>query len=231
MIERDHRLTPEEARRNALGQSLRFVLDPEQDITYPSSLPGFFPAITHCKCRMEPFNLPTLNGLHLVAGLCDGVFLGSAALAGFPSLNTLRHTGRLENHRVNVFQSESKNQSMVIEIDHEGTIYEGKKAADVARMMVGRRTFIGWPYLQEGLVVAVSDELFRHEMRPFGNGEQQRLAPLPHSGLELANWRRNANRIESVYSKRYAVETGSVDVILHVKPLKGMFTPVACTWF
>lgn len=170
---------------------------------------------------MEAFHLPTLDGLHLVEGLLDDVVLGSAALAGFPSLKTLPHTGRLEHHHVNVFQSESKNQSMVIEIDSDGAYYDGKGAADIARLMVGKKSFLGWPFLQEGLVVAVSDEHFRHEMRPFGNGGQSRLAAMPHSNLELSNWRRSANRIESTYSKRYAVVTGPIELLLHVRPLKG----------
>ena len=171
-------------------------------------------------CRMEVFHLPTLDGLHLVEGLCDGVFLGSAALAGFPSLKTLPYSGRLEHHHVNVFQSESKHQTMVIEIDNDA--YEGKGAAEIAEMMVGKKTYIGWPFLQEGLVVAVSDEMFRHEMRPFGVG-QERLAGEPHSPVEQSNWRRNAIRIEQVYSKRFAVITGPVELLLHVRPLKGEF--------
>jgi 5'-3' exoribonuclease 1 len=169
---------------------------------------------------METFHLPILDGLHLVEGLCDGVFLGSAALAGFPSLKTLPYSGRLEYHHVNVFQSESKNQTMVIEIDNDA--YEGKGAAEIAEMMVGKKTYVGWPFLQEGLVVAVSDGMFRHEMRPFGVG-QERLAGQPHSPVEQANWRRNATRIEQVYSRRFAVITGPVELLLHVRPLKGEF--------
>lgn len=169
---------------------------------------------------METFHLPTLDGLHLVEGLCDGVFLGSAALAGFPSLKTLSYSGHLEHHHVNVFQSESKHQTMVIEIDNDA--YEGKGAAEIAGLMVGKKTYIGWPFLQEGLVVAVSDEMFRHELRPFGVG-QERLAGQPHSPIELSNWRRNAARIEQLYSKRYGVITGPVELLLHVRPLKGEF--------
>jgi 5'-3' exoribonuclease 1 len=168
---------------------------------------------------MEPFNLPTLDGLHLVEGLCDGVFLGTAALAGFPSLNTLPHTGRLEYHHVNVFQAESRSQSMVVEIENN---FAGKKTADIAEMMVGKKTFIGWPFLQEGLVVAVSDELFRHEMRLFGASSERRPAAAPHSPVTLSRWKNSATRIEEVYSKRFAVVTGPVEFLLHVRPLKGM---------
>lgn len=168
---------------------------------------------------MEAYHLPTLDGLHLVEGLCDGVFLGSSALAGFPSLMTIPHTGRLEHHHVNVFQSESKNQSMVIEIDNEK--YEGKSTEDIAKLTVGKRTFLGWPFLSEGLVVAVSDDMFRHEMRPFGNRGQSRLSGLPHNQMEMTRWRNIGTRIQQVYSKRYAVETGPVQHLLHVRPLKG----------
>ena len=212
-------MTTEEVQRNSFGTSTRFTYDPEQDTVFPSSLPGFFAAIHHCKCRTEPFNLPTLDGLHLVEGLCDGVFLGTAALAGFPSLKTLPHTGRLEYHHVNVFQADSKNQSMVVEIEND---FAGKKTSDIAELMVGKKTFIGWPFLQEGLVVAVSDELFRHEMRPLGASLEMRLAALPHSQVDLGKWRKSATRIEEVYSKRYAVVPGPVKFLLHVRPLKGM---------
>ena len=78
---------------------------------------------------MEPFNLPTLDGLHLVPGLCDGVFLGAEALAGFPTLQTLPHTAQLGYHGVNVHGSESKNKSMIVHIQNS---FEGKKSEDVA---------------------------------------------------------------------------------------------------
>ena len=68
---------------------------------------------------MEPFDLPTLDGLHLVEGLCDGVLIGAEALAGFPSLHTLPHTASLGHHGVNVHGSESRNKSMIVHIENE----------------------------------------------------------------------------------------------------------------
>jgi 5'-3' exoribonuclease 1 len=219
---REHRLTAEEKQRNGIGTSTRFVYSPDSVSVYPSSLPGFFPAITRCLCLMEPFDLPTLDGLHLVEGLCDGVQLGVEALAGFPSLHTLPHTAQLEHHGVNVFQAESKNQSMVIMIENT---YDGTKTEEIARLMVGKRTFIGWPFLTEGLVVAVSDELFRHEKRPFGNGQEKVMGD-PHSPADITNWRRRTSRIEDTYSKRFAVITGQVEILLHVRPLRGEYSSI-----
>ena len=168
---------------------------------------------------MEPFDLPTLDGLHLVEGLCDGVFLGSSALAGFPSLKTLPHTAQLGYHGVNVFQSESKNKSMILHIDNR---FEGRTTEHIAQEMVGKRTFINWPFLQEGLVVAVSDNLFRHEKIAFGNAQKKVLAS-PHGQDLLHSWRRKSENIDHKYSKRSGVIIGQTDVLVHVWPLKGCY--------
>src|SRR5689334_4957779 len=115
---REHRLTKGERERNTWGPSLKFTVSTGEPTVYPSSLPGFFPPISRCMCVTEPFNLPTLDGLHLVPGLCDGVFLGAEALSGFPSLKTLPHTAMLGHHHVNVHGTESRNKSMVISIQN-----------------------------------------------------------------------------------------------------------------
>ena len=74
-----------EKQRNGFGTSTRFSYNSGEPTQYPSSLLGFFPPLYSCRCIMEPFDLPTLNGLHLVPGFCDGVLTGAEALAGFPS--------------------------------------------------------------------------------------------------------------------------------------------------
>jgi 5'-3' exoribonuclease 1 len=168
---------------------------------------------------MEDFDLPTLDGLHLVEGLCDGAVLGADALAGFPSLSTLPHTAQLGFHGVNVHGTESRNQSMVIHIKNP---YEDRTTSDVAREMVGSRVFVGWPYLREGLVAAVSDCLFRYEKMTVIPGKPAKVVANPHAPAGLGIWKSKAEKIEHTYSKRCAVITGSVEVLLHVRPLKGL---------
>lgn len=167
---------------------------------------------------MEPFDLPTLDGLHLVEGLCDGVFLGADALAGFPSLQTLPHTALLGPHGVNVHGSESRNKSMVIHVDNA---HEHRKVADIAQEMIGERTFIGWPFLLEGKVFAVSDSLFKYEKLSIVQGDPPKVISNPHTPQALGLWKMKAEKIEHYYSKRCGVITGNVDVLLHVRPLKG----------
>lgn len=188
---------------------------------YPSSLPGFFPPITRCQCKMGPFNLPTLDGLHLVKGLCDGVQLGIHAMPGFPTLQTLSHTTQVLHHSVNVFQADSRNQSVVLFIQNT---WGGKKTADIAEKLIGTRIFGNWPFIVEGMVVAVSDSHFKYEKTLFGGVEK--VISNPHtSGPRdggMGGWTRRAERIENWYSKRFGVVTGSVDVLVHMRPLKGV---------
>ena len=218
MASREHRLTPEERQRNTWGPSLKFFQGTGEPTVYPSSLPGFFPPIYRCTCVMETFNLPVLDGLHLVPGLCDGVFLGAEALAGFPSLKTLPHTAALGYHGVNVHGSESRNKSMVVHIQNP---YEGEKTEDIANKFIGQRVFINWPFLQEGKVVAVSDSLFKYEKMAVVPGTPAKVISAPHAFQAQGHWKTKAERIESVYSKRCGVVTGEVEVLLHVRPLKG----------
>ncbi|KAI0091131.1 exonuclease II [Irpex rosettiformis] len=219
MASREHRLTKDEKRRNSYGTSTKFSYNSGEPTEYPSSLPNFFPSLHRCTCTMEPFDLPTLDGLHLVEGLCDGVFLGSYALAGFPSLQTLPHTASLGFHHVNIHGSESRNKSMVVHIQNP---YENRKVQDIAGELIGERIFIGWPFLQEGKVVAVSDSLFKYEKLVVTPGSPPKVVSNPHHPHGLGLWKSKAERIEHFYSKRCGVVTGDIEVLLHVRPLKGL---------
>ncbi|KAL4244297.1 5'-3' exoribonuclease 1 [Abortiporus biennis] len=219
MRSREHRLTEEEKRRNSFGTSTKFIFNPGEPTLYSSSLPGFFPDLHRCQCTMEPFDLPTLDGLHLIEGLCDGVFLGAEALAGFPSLQTLPHTATLGFHGVNVHGSESRNKSMVVHIQN---VHENRKVQDIANEMVGRRTFVNWPFLQEGMVVAVSDSLFKYEKASIISGDPPKVVQNPHSPHGVGYWKMKSEKIEQYYSKRCGVITGGIDVLVHVRPLKGL---------
>ncbi|KAF7304085.1 5'-3' exoribonuclease 1 [Mycena indigotica] len=219
MQPREEILTAEEKSRNSFGTSTKFSYSHGEPTLYPSSLEGFFPPINNCTCVMEPFDLPTLDGLHPVMGLVDGVLMGKAALAGFPSLNTLPHTAVLGVHGVNVHGTESKNKSIVVNIQNP---HEARKTEDIAKEMIGKRTFTGWPFLREGMVVAVSDSHFKYDKMSLISGGPQRVISNPHTPHGLGYWKMKAERIETTYSKRSGVITGMIDVLLHVRPLKGM---------
>jgi 5'-3' exoribonuclease 1 len=210
-------LTPEEKARNTWGCALRFMYNPDLDLLYKSPMPDVFPDLIHCRCLMTQYELPSLDGLPYRVGLLPGAKVGIHALAGFPSLHTLPYRGHLEQAGVTVFQQASKNDSMVITLQN---LFEGQKTESLAHSKIGKKIFFGWPYLREGKVVAVSDNLFRYEVVSVGS--TSKVVPIAHGPGQLVEFERDSNRIEENYSKRFGVVTGEVEVLVHVAPLKGL---------
>jgi 5'-3' exoribonuclease 1 len=212
---REGALTAEERARNSMGNSWCCVHDPTATSRiYPSPSPSFLPDLHHCLSSMSPYNLPTLDGLHFVKGLCQGVLLGKDAIAGFPSLNTLPHVGHLGLHHVNVFQAESKNETLVVTL---GNVFEDWKSEDVARKLLKEKVYVNYPYLQEALVVGLSDELFSYQF-----DQNNQVQGIPHEPISSALWQKAGDRIERWYSKKLGTVIGTVDVVVKVKLLKGL---------
>jgi len=139
MRTKEARLTSAERARNEFGVTLKFSYDPKLDYLYSTSMSGVFPDIAHCHCNMNVYELPTLEGLDIIVGLCEGVKLGADALAGFPSLSALDHVAQLGFHNVNVFQQDSRNESMVITL---GNAYDGGKV-EAAKKLIGQKAYVG----------------------------------------------------------------------------------------
>ncbi|WEW56149.1 exonuclease II Exo2 [Emydomyces testavorans] len=214
MAMKEDLLTSEEKARNSFGVTLKFTYSPDIEFTYPSSLVGIFPDISRCHCIENVYELPTMEGLEPYVGLMDGTKLGTEALAGFPSLKTVDHTGQLGFHGVTVFQQESRNETMVITL----TEPETRSRSEIAKAKVGKRVHIGYPFLHEAVVVRASDELFDYVQV---DGEEH-VVSIPHDPTQIDQWKRKADRIESYYSKRLGMIIGDVESIVHVHVLKGL---------
>lgn len=215
MKSKDALLSQEEKDRNEFGVSLKFSYSSDTSYTYPSSLIGIFPNLPNCHCVENIFDLPTMEGLDLHVGLMEGVKLGETALAGFPTLKTLNHTGTLGFHGVNVFQQDSRNESMVITL----TDAEKRTKVEAAKALLERKVHVGYPFLSEAKVTRVSDEMFNYTHPQNGTG-----LPLatPHGPQEIEMWHKKAERIETIYSKRLGMIIGQVESLVHVDMLKGL---------
>ncbi|KAE8150189.1 XRN 5'-3' exonuclease N-terminus-domain-containing protein [Aspergillus avenaceus] len=211
---REHLLTPDEKARNGFGASLKFTYSPDVQFLYPSSLPGVFPDIPNCHCIENIFDLPTMDGLEPFIGLVDGVQMGASALAGFPTLKTLPHAGQLGFHGVCVFQQESRNESMVITVLDPGS----RSGTELAKQKLGKRIYVGYPFLQEAFVVRVSDELFDYIL-PEG---ETHAVNIPHTEAQIDQWKKKADKIEGTYSRRLGTIIGPVEAMVHVQLLKGL---------
>lgn len=219
MAPKDALLTEAEKRRNEFGVTLKFTYAAEVDYTYPTSLPGIFPDLEHCRCVENIFELPTMDGLDVYVGLVDGVKLGEASLAGFPTLHVLPHTGQLGFHGVTIFQQESRNESMVI------TLSEGEEKGTIAyaKERLGKAVYIGYPFLQEGKVTSVSDEMFTYHLaKPNLPPNVHNIVGIPHPPQGISDWKKKANRIETVYSKRLGMMIGTVESLVQVDMLVGL---------
>ena len=215
MKPRENLLSPAEKSRDEFGVSLKFTYSQEVNFVYPTSLVGIFPDILNCHCVENIFDLPTIEGLDYHVGLMGGVMLGESALYGFPSLKTLPFSGNLGFHGVNVFQQESRHESMVVTIRDT----EIHSKVDLAKSLLNRKVHVGYPFLSEAKVVRVSDEMFTY--LPPDSGIEHPIA-VPHSPHEIDLWHKKAERIESVYSKRLGMVIGEVQSLVHVDTLKGL---------
>ncbi|KAI1391273.1 exoribonuclease 1 [Hypoxylon trugodes] len=215
MAPKNELLTAEEKARNDFGVSLKFTYDSNLDYIYPSSMVGIFPDIPHCHCVENIFDLPTTEGLELYVGLLEGTKVGIDALAGFPSLATLPYNANLGFHGVNVFQQESRNESMVVTLAD----VELRARTESAKVKLGQRCHVGYPFLQEAKIVGVSDELFDYSLAYDGSGQ---AIQTHHSGREIEEWNKKASRIENFYSKRLGIIIGPVESMVHVEMLRGL---------
>ncbi|KAJ3213714.1 hypothetical protein HDU67_002555 [Dinochytrium kinnereticum] len=212
---REAQLTQEERRRNSFGQAVIFEKITTEAYLYPSSLPGVFPDIAQCTAGLAYIDIR--SPLNPKCGLMPGTFLGASMLSGFPSLHTLPITGTLGFHGVNVFNSESVRESMVVTI---GNQYETQGVDDIALKTLGSRVFVGWPFLCEALVTSVMDELFTYSIRP---GSQHReLERTPHNQRSQDRFYNNSERIDLFYSKRFGTLIGPIEITVGVRLLKGL---------
>ena len=208
-------LTDDEKARNDFGVALKFTYSEDVDFVYPSSLADVFPPIPHCHCVMNIFDLPSTEGLEIREGLTDGALLKVSALAGFPSLATLPFMANLGFHGVNVFQQDSRNESMVVTL--LGT--EQRTKVEAAKAKLGQRCFVGYPFLQEAKIVHVSDELFDYVL---AEDERKQVIPKEHTPREIEDFNRKAEKMENLYSKRLGILIGLVESTVHVHMLKGL---------
>lgn len=219
MAPKDAQLAEDERRRNEFGVSLKYTYSSEVDYTFPSSLPGVFPDLEHCHVVENIYELPVMDGLEYYHGLMEGAKLGAASLAGFPSMRTLPHTGQLGFAGVSVFQQDSRNESMVI------TLTEGEAVGTIthAKQRLGKAVHVGYPFLHEGKVISVTDEMFTYRLQdPSQPAVEQNIVQQPHEGRGIEDFKKKADRIEKHYNKRLGTIIGTVESLVQINPLVGL---------
>ncbi|AEO56435.1 hypothetical protein MYCTH_92876 [Thermothelomyces thermophilus ATCC 42464] len=131
------------------------------------------------------------------------------------NLATLPYSASLGFHGVNVFQQDSRNESMVVSLLETDL----RTNVESAKVKLGQRCFVGYPFLQEAKIVKVSDELFDYTLADDGSG---RIVTRNHAPREIEEWTKKADRIENFYSKRLGILIGPVESLVSVHMLKGL---------
>ncbi|UKZ57681.1 hypothetical protein TrVGV298_011541 [Trichoderma virens] len=208
-------LSDDEKARNGFGVPIKFTYSPEVNFVYPSPLPGIFPEVQYCRCIENIFDLPNVEGLEYVSGLTNGALINIKALAGFPTLHTLPYSAQLvEGAGVNVFQQDSRNPSVIVTL----TDTEMRTKVGTWKSKLGKRCFVGYPFLQEAKVIKVQDELFTYELAE----NEQDIITKDHSNRDAADYAKEAEFLENWHAKRLGITVGQVECLVHVHMLKGL---------
>ncbi|KAK9428897.1 XRN 5'-3' exonuclease N-terminus-domain-containing protein [Lipomyces doorenjongii] len=216
----EKQLTPAERKRNTFGKMIKFSYDPNMNEVYASSLDNVFPDIPQNHCRISEFQFPPMGDRQYKSSLCKGVQLGAHALAGFPTLNTIPHTaGLTTRHSVNVFQQDCRREAMIVTLDD---IFEELTTEQIAAKRLETKVYVGWPYIQEAMIIGISDELFSYGMM-HSNGatttSEVIRSPMTPADVQAFDIKRAA--IYTQYA-RLGVDIGTVDVLAKVVLLKGL---------
>ncbi|KAJ3119413.1 hypothetical protein HK100_000328 [Physocladia obscura] len=221
---REAQLTKDEVKRNTLGHSFKFIRNPDPKaptIHRASPSPDSFPDIPKCCALQLVFDIP--SDVNLKFGLLPGNF--ASFHPGFPTLKTLPHTSTLGYHGVTVFQQESQRETVVVTLKSAMHIESSPTEKIALHLLKEKNIFVGWPFLHEALVVKVSDELMSYQA---SNGigalvaDARDILAETISGHIQDQFFDSVEKTEQMYSKRYGVITGPVEVIVTVRLLKGM---------
>jgi 5'-3' exoribonuclease 1 len=211
------RLTASERQRNAPGAMFTFVYAPSFAEDYPSSLPRSYTGLFPSRCLVTPSQPPPPlpdNAPGFGPRLVPGTHTGALSPPGFPTLRTIPATPKLQPAGCNVFGMASKKESLVLRVPDLGNAPPA--AAVVAAMVLNSRCFVCWPYLQEGLVVAVSDATGRIAASGAMPGTKTFTAS------EAGEWASEAARLGGKYLTHQGIDVGRVSVLLHVRTCEGL---------
>lgn len=212
------KLTRAEAARNRFGTVLTYRFDPGCIEAYPSCNPEIGLADIPCCQSSVADSYPSLApGTFFKPELVPGTFY---PIAGFPSLTILPLNGmKTEAVKVNMFGSESKYKSVILEIrSPEINSIDNLNA----ELLLGRIVYVNYPQVHEGKVVAVSTA--KEEVR-LVNGLPERTQ---WDQAAARQWQQESEAEEEKYLRGRGtpgtggLRVGGIVVRLRVAPLQGL---------
>jgi 5'-3' exoribonuclease 1 len=214
----DALLTSEEKSRNKLGDIMVFghSIGSKESTFCTSTLPAMYTSVSSISnstamVQSAPPPLPP-GEKGFIPSFVPGTKVGATGPAGFPTLRTLAVNAELRRAGINVFGMTSRKESLILKVK-ELPGAAAPTAAQVATAVVGQRAWVKWPYLQEALVVAVSDGRERA-------GAAGDVRPL--SSSERDEFDRQIMTLNNDYLSKQGLELGQIQLLLHVRPCEGL---------
>ncbi|CCH46556.1 5'-3' exoribonuclease 1 [Wickerhamomyces ciferrii] len=210
-------LTPEEKQRNSFGSDILFTFNPQIDEVYKSPLTGVFTDIENNHCFERGFHLPPVNDSDVITGLCEGVFLGNQALAGFPTLRSIPFENELKAAGLYIFNQPSRSTSMILS---HTDIHQGLTVEQFAKRFVGKVVYTKYPYLRESKVVSIQDGEFDYFLVKKEKGYKVTSRPMDPEDVKQYKATK-ANFIRSFLSTK-GIELKDVRALVKVLPVSGL---------
>uniref|UniRef100_A0A1B0DDG6 Xrn1 helical domain-containing protein n=1 Tax=Phlebotomus papatasi TaxID=29031 RepID=A0A1B0DDG6_PHLPP len=156
MSECHKNLTDEEIERNTHGPMLQYDYVPENQGSCEGPGNEKIHAVYARETLVERADIHVPSD-RMVLKMSEKTLKG-VHFPGFPTTKHLQYTSKLEMARVKVFEQPSMNESMIIHLNSQSNNLD-QNIKDLARKLVGKEVFIGWPHLVEAKVTAVSNEM------------------------------------------------------------------------
>jgi hypothetical protein len=216
----DSKLSPDERRRNSLGDVVCYRYDAACTDTVPVPVPKIgLSEIPGCLSSRKVIGNQLSRGVPFKAELVKGTVL---PYPGFPTLNVLP-IASIELARVglNCFGGASKYPNMILSLHR---MPELPPLEVLAQNVLGRSVFVNWPMMHESRVVAISNEQLEIRLEK-GQNTVKRL-----KDQEADRWLSESEAMVQTYHVGNGtpgsggIVIGDVKVRLKVLPLQGMKT-------
>lgn len=235
-----NKLTKIELHRNQFGKILQFEFDPANNETYLSCNPEIgLLDIHNCQSKVSPLEYSLAPGHYFQAILIPGTIF---PIAGYPCLAMLPiEQLRIESLKVNIFGSESRYRSVILQIDSSSSS-TGMSAfvEDITKlqMLLGKKVYVNYPQVHEAVVVGISSS---HEELQLVSNVEEIFAAI-HAGT-TPNMQTKHYRFDDLTSRKWSTEAenermnylkgrklpgtggldiGEITIRVKVRPLQGL---------
>ncbi|XP_013136555.1 PREDICTED: 5'-3' exoribonuclease 1 [Papilio polytes] len=210
------RLTEDELKRNSHGPMLIYNWSPANLGVALS--PAYFPPITenHAIELLVFRSKLDVPEDQLKRGMLPNA-KRDLLYPGFPTMRHLKYKTSLIKKHVKVFDQPSRNENMIVEIIRE----EEPPLEQVARELLGKVIWVGWPHLTKAKVISVSNEKMRMHHVGKNMDVQGTYSTEVNAGNLHKQWISERSTIIEHNMNRLGIELGDVNIIVHAVNIKG----------